>query len=203
MTDLAGNAISVPEYFAPCDAEKGSLIYLGVTVSQVWKNVLNSKTKNATVSIVSDPDPSVPDHRHTSQPDSSQWQQQDRPYWRRGMPSKPRVALFGHFDIIDGTQHPDHAEQALNCYLDHHPDASHWAPNATDSPHVSFLAEFSVNKAYWVGGFGDEHYIGWLTSDEWNAAWKEHHLSSQQQPSRRADAHYHQLERLVPQLVFQ
>ena len=94
------------------------------------------------------------------------------------MPSKGRVTLFGHFDIFNVTHHPDQAEKALDCYLGHHPDASHWAPNATESPHVPFWAKFSVNKVYWVGGFGDEHYIGWFSSDEWNTAWKEHHSSS-------------------------
>jgi len=90
------------------------------------------------------------------------------------MPSKSRVTLFGHFSILNITDHPEQADQAARCYLDHHPDASHWAPNSTESPHIPFWATFHVTKVYWVGGFGDEHYIGWFNSDEWNAAWKEH-----------------------------
>ncbi len=93
------------------------------------------------------------------------------------MPSKPRITLFGHFDILNVTQDPRGAERASQCYLEQHSDASHWAPNSTESPHVPFWATFHVDKAYWVGGFGDEHYIGWFTSDEWSTAFKRHRLS--------------------------
>ncbi|EST04966.2 FMN-binding split barrel [Kalmanozyma brasiliensis GHG001] len=177
IADLAGHVITGPEYFAPC-AATGSLLYLGLTISQTWRNVLNSKTKNATASIVSDIDPAVPDPRHTSKHHPDQWQGH-RPSWRRGMPSKARVTLFGHFDVLNGTQYPHLADKALRCYLDHHPDASHWAPNATESPHIPFWATFNVDKVYWVGGFGDEHYIGWFTGEEWNAVWKDQHVRAQ------------------------
>ncbi len=93
------------------------------------------------------------------------------------MPSKPRITLFGHFDILNVTQEPREAEKASQCYLEQHKDASHWAPNSTESPHVPFWATFNVDKVYWVGGFGDEHYIGWFTSDEWSTAFKRHRLS--------------------------
>lgn len=173
VADLARHVITGPEYFAPCGGDTGSLLYLGLTISQTWRNVLNSKSKTATASIVSNTDPAVPDPRHTSKHDSDQWQRH-RPSWRRGMPSKARMTLFGHFDVLNSTQRPDLAERALGCYLGYHPDASHWAPNATESPHIPFWATFNVDKVYWVGGFGDEHYIGWFTGEEWNAAWKEH-----------------------------
>lgn len=176
VADLAGSVISGPEYFAPCSAETGSLLYLGLTVSQSWRNVLNSERKNATVSIASSTNPAVVDPRHASKRHPHHWQS-DRPSWRRGMPSKGRVTLFGHFELLNVTQHPEEAKTALSCYLDRHPDASHWAPNATESPHVPFWATFNVDKVYWVGGFGDEHYIGWFDSAEWNTAWKSHSAS--------------------------
>lgn len=176
--DLAGTIISGPEYFAPCEAETGTLLYLGLTVSQTWRNVLNSETKNATVSIVSNTNPAVPDPRHASKRHPEHWQK-DRPSWRRGMPSKGRITLFGHFDVLNVTHHPEVADKALKCYLERHPDASHWAPNATESPHVPFWATFNVHKVYWIGGFGDEHFIGWFSSEEWNTAWKTHDLHAQ------------------------
>lgn len=173
VSDLAGHVISGPEYFAPCDSETGSLLYLGLTVSQSWRNILNDTSKNATVSIASNANPEIPDPRHRSRQHPNHWHA-DRPSWRRGMPSKSRVTLFGHFSILNITEHPNQADEAACCYLDHHADASHWAPNSTESPHVPFWATFNINKVYWVGGFGDEHYIGWFTSDEWNTAWRQH-----------------------------
>lgn len=178
-TDLASHIITGTEYFAPCNHHSGSLLYLGLTVSQTWRNVLHSDSKNATVSIASNTNPAVPDPRHHSPHDSHRWDE-DRPSWRRGMPSKSRITLFGHFSILNITDHPEQTDQAARCYLDHHPDASHWAPNSTESPHIPFWATFNVNKVYWVGGFGDEHYIGWFSSDEWNAAWKKYRPSPQE-----------------------
>ena len=201
VTDLAGHVITGPEYFAPCDAENGSLLYLGLTVSQTWRNVLHSDTKNATISIASNANPSVPDPRHHARHDPHHWQA-DRPSWRRGMPSKSRITLFGHFNLVNLTEHPQEAEKASRCYLDYHPDASHWAPNSTESPHIPFWATFNVDKAYWVGGFGDEHYIGWFTSDDWKTAWKQQQQLSGQIPTtdRGVDS---STDDLYPTLAFQ
>ena len=187
VSELADHIIAGPEYYAPCDADTGSLLYLGLTVSQTWRNVLHSDSKNATVSIASSPDPAVPDPRHSSERGQNNWKH-GRPSWRRGMPSKSRITLFGHFTLLNATEHPGQAEKALRCYLDHHPDASHWAPNSTDSPHIPFWATFHVDRVYWVGGFGDEHYIGWFSKEEWSAAWKEHRPAVQTWASEDAYA---------------
>ncbi|SNX84935.1 uncharacterized protein MEPE_03644 [Melanopsichium pennsylvanicum] len=178
VTELAGHVITGPEYFAPWNDNDGTLLYLGLTVSQTWRNVLRSDFKNATVSIASNANPAIPDPRHTSR-HHHHWEK-DRPSWRRGMPSKSRVTLFGHFTILNFTEHPEQVQKASSCYLDYHPDASHWALNSTESPHIPFWAIFNVDKVYWVGGFGDEHYIGWFNKDEWNSAWKEHSNSTQE-----------------------
>lgn len=138
--------------------------------SQTWRNVLASSARNATVSIGSNADPLIPDTRHLEQ-NSSHWQH-DRPQWRRGMPSKGRATLFGHFELTNATTDPESSRRMSQCYLHHHPDASHWAPGSKASPHVPFWATFVVNRVYWVGGFGDEHYIGWFDQSDWNNAWK-------------------------------
>lgn len=138
--------------------------------SQAWRNVLASSGRNATVSIGSSVDPRVPDKRHLEQ-GSSRWQH-NRPQWRRGMPSKGRATLFGHFELTNATTHPVLSRKFSHCYLHHHPDASHWSPGSKASPHVPFWATFVVNRVYWVGGFGDEHFIGWFNQSEWNTAWK-------------------------------
>lgn len=87
------------------------------------------------------------------------------------MPSKARATLFGHFVLTNATQHPELSHKLSTCYLHHHPDAAHWAPGSKASPHVPFWATFIVDRVYWVGGFGDEHYIGWYSQSDWNAAW--------------------------------
>ncbi|KAN0065092.1 hypothetical protein ACQY0O_001588 [Thecaphora frezii] len=172
---LRGQVISGPEYFAPCFPSEGDLLFLGLKVSQTWRNVLTSAQKNATVSIASNADPAVPDRRHRSHSDGPgpHWDP-ERPRWRRGMPSKGRATLFGHFELLDGAAAAAHDRDALaRCYLSHHPDAKHWAPGARESPHIPFWAKFVVERIYWVGGFGDEHFIGWIGRDQWKRTWRE------------------------------
>lgn len=53
-------------------------------------------------------------------------------------------------------------EEVRSAFLHCHPDASHWAPGASDSPHEAVWVRFVVDKVYAVGGFGDEHRIGWI-----------------------------------------
>ncbi|KAI3485225.1 hypothetical protein L1887_51510 [Cichorium endivia] len=74
VTELADHVITGPEYYSLCDPEEGSLLYLGLTVSQTWRNVLHSESRNATVSIASNADPSLPDPRHSSKHHPDRWQ---------------------------------------------------------------------------------------------------------------------------------
>lgn len=64
------------------------------------------------------------------------------------------------------------------CYLSQHPDSSHWTPGASDSPHQSMWVRFKVEKIYSVGGFGDEHRIGYLRKEVWEDAWRENRGTS-------------------------
>lgn len=61
------------------------------------------------------------------------------------------------------------------CYLDAHPDSSHWTPGSddSDSPHKAMFVRIRIEKIYSVGGFGDEHRIGYVSKEAWEQAWKE------------------------------
>lgn len=60
------------------------------------------------------------------------------------------------------------------CYLAAHPDSSHWAPGSddSDSPHKAMWVRVKVDKVYSVGGFGDEHRIGYVGKEAWEDAWQ-------------------------------
>ncbi|PWN51150.1 hypothetical protein IE53DRAFT_386508 [Violaceomyces palustris] len=165
---LRGSIMSGPEYFAPCFPENGDLLFLGLTVSQNWRNVRQSDHHNATFSVGSNADPGVVDPRHSartrvafsSSPDH--WDPH-RPSWRKGMPSKGRVTLMGHFEELEEQAW----QSAEKCFFSHHPDARHWGRPGPDSPHTPFWTRFVIDKVYWIGGFGDEHFIGWLSLERW------------------------------------
>lgn len=145
--------------------------------SQNWRNALSSSSRNATMIVSSSPDPAIPDPRHTDK-DGHAWDP-NRPSWRRGMPSKQRMTLYGHLDRIA----KEEADKVSACYLKQHPDAEHWAPGSDESPHVAFWTRFVVDRIYRVGGFGDEANIGWIDMDLWHKGNTTAPASSSNSPS--------------------
>jgi hypothetical protein len=35
--------------------------------------------------------------------------------------------------------------------------------------HLFRFYKLHVSQAYWIGGFGDEHYVGWLEIDDYES----------------------------------
>ena len=52
-----------------------------------------------------------------------------------------------------------------SCFLDRHPDAEAWLPG--NQIHESWWGRLVVRDVYWIGGFGDRAYIGWIPAAEW------------------------------------
>ncbi|KAL7920051.1 pyridoxamine 5'-phosphate oxidase domain-containing protein [Trichoderma austrokoningii] len=77
----------------------------------------------------------------------------------------PRFALIGYLEPIQ----PDLKEslRLAYCYTSKHPDAKYWLPG--NKIHTSEWARLVVTKVYWIGGFGDRAYIGWIPIDEWDS----------------------------------
>jgi len=49
--------------------------------------------------------------------------------------------------------------------LDTHPDARHWG-----SFHDFHYYSLDISHLYWIGGFGDKHYVGWISGDLYGKA---------------------------------
>lgn len=168
-----GEVVIGAEYFAPCfnaslankvdGAHEGDLLFLALPVSENWRNAL---APNATASVLihSNADPSVVDVRHgiTSPAGRLRWPP-ERPMWRKGMPSKARVNMHGTMTVVP-SKHAASDELAA-CFRHYHPDAAAWAPGSPYSPHLAKWARFAPTRVYYVGGFGDEHYIGDIPLD--------------------------------------
>jgi hypothetical protein len=89
----------------------------------------------------------------------------------------PRCALIGHMEPVivdkngDGESCQSKDCQAKlqdlgKCFTRSHPDARLWLPG--NDIHESFFARIVVDAVYWVGGFGDRAYIGWLDPADWH-----------------------------------
>ena len=79
---------------------------------------------------------------------------------RIGATDRNRVALFGHLEKL--TEQSD-METAAKVFGRYHRDAKAYYP--PQGPHYAFWAILRVDRVYWLGGFGDRHYIGWVPLD--------------------------------------
>ncbi|KAF8467890.1 pyridoxamine 5'-phosphate oxidase-domain-containing protein [Gautieria morchelliformis] len=127
---FSGMPFSLQEYYASC-FHNGSLLLLFLPISRNSQNILASPKHAASISVWQLPHPSASQAR---------------------VSLVGEVAVLGKDSVVDPTQR--------ECYIKAHPDAGRWLPDAPDSPHQSLWARFDPISVYFVGGFGDEHYIG-------------------------------------------
>ena len=70
--------------------------------------------------------------------------------------AEPRTTLFGHLQPVP----PAELAAAKAAYLARHPMAKGWIGFSDFT-----LYRMQVLDVYWVGGFGNDHYIGYLGAD--------------------------------------
>lgn len=81
--------------------------------------------------------------------------------------ARARVALVGSVALL-GDAEGDAALRA--CFVRAHPDARAWLPGDEDGAHTAYWARFDPHSVYFVGGFGDEHFIGHVPLEIYRAA---------------------------------
>ncbi|KAK0387922.1 hypothetical protein NLU13_4167 [Sarocladium strictum] len=75
----------------------------------------------------------------------------------------PRFSLMGYLEPI--RPGPLEAVRLATCFVSKHRDAKYWLPG--NAIHEAEWVRLVVTKVYWIGGFGDRAYIGWIPLDEW------------------------------------
>lgn len=75
----------------------------------------------------------------------------------------PRFSLLGYLETIPADTSA--GDDLRSCFLDSHPDARYWLPG--NRIHESEWVRLVVTQVYWIGGFGDRAYIGWIPAAEW------------------------------------
>ena len=82
----------------------------------------------------------------------------------------PRFAILGYLEKIP--QEEVESADLGSCFTRLHKDARYWLPG--NSIHQSEWVRLVVQEVYWIGGFGDRAYIGWIPVEEWqNVSTKE------------------------------
>ena len=174
-SDLGGLPIGLMDYVADCEDE-GNPTILEIKIATTFRNVRAGS--NITLSMSWVP-PYPPSRRITllsrlsayipfvsSSPYNVSPEQSSSPdtvpYSAANL---PRFSLIGYLEPIDTT--PVSALKLAACFTYKHPDAKYWLPG--NVIHESTWARLVVTKVYFIGGFGDRAYIGWIPIEEWKS----------------------------------
>lgn len=152
---LQGMAIGLMEYISDCETT-GNPTLLSVDVATSFKNAAAGSNISLSVQWTPPYAPhSNPYHKPTPLPYSAA--------------NLPRFSLIGYLEKID----EDSVEelQLVDCFAHVHPDARLWMPG--NKIHHSEWVRMIVQEVYWIGGFGDRNYIGWIPVEEWRKVTKE------------------------------
>jgi hypothetical protein len=138
-SSVAGASLGLMEYFADCEPSTGNPTILSLSISSNIKNA--AAGSNVTLSIRWNP-------------------KLHRPYSAAAL---PRMSLTGFLERISA----EHDQVVATCYGKTHPDSVLWMPG--NKIHESFWMRLVVKEVYWVGGFGDRAFIGWIPEDVWKS----------------------------------
>ena len=143
---MGGKPIGLMDYYASCSPFPYDPTILAIGIATSFKNT--AAGSNITLSLRYHPPPSHP-------PSSD--------IYTYSPANLPRFSLIGHVEHIPDLEVERH--NISGCFLEHHPDAEAWTPG--NEIHVSWWARLVVEEIYWIGGFGDRAYIGWIPVDVW------------------------------------
>ncbi|KAL9602029.1 MAG: hypothetical protein Q9219_002138 [cf. Caloplaca sp. 3 TL-2023] len=149
---LGGAPIGLIDYYAPCGPAPYQPTILAITIATSFKNARAGS--NLTLSLRYHPPVDHPpgDDIYTYSP-----------------ANLPRFGLIGHIEPIPLAQVQRYSID--RCFFERHPEAVAWRPG--NAIHESWWARLVVEQVYWIGGFGDRAYIGWIPIEEWRGVTQE------------------------------
>lgn len=172
---LGGVPIGLMDYVADCEDE-GNPTILAIKIATSFKNV--NAGSNITLSMHWVP-PYPPVTRLSlleriaeyvpflsSREPRTQGAPDTVPYSAANL---PRFSLLGYLEPIKPG--PIDSVKLAACFTSKHHDAKWWLPG--NMIHESEWVRLVVTGVYWVGGFGDRAFIGWIPVDEWHSVRKE------------------------------
>ncbi|KAJ0123358.1 hypothetical protein J7T55_011823 [Diaporthe amygdali] len=190
--NLGGVPIGMMDYIADCGAEEeGNPTILAIKIATSFKNVAAGSNMSIGINWVP---PYPPSKRIKSSSSSSSQNPLSRlaRWWLRwsgdededadallpphydpvpySAANLPRFSLLGHLEDISSSSGADVAA-LQDCFVKAHPDAKYWLPG--NRIHESGWVRLVVDQVYWVGGFGDRAYIGWIPVEQWRNVTRE------------------------------
>lgn len=143
---LSGAPIGLMDYFASCGPLPYDPTILAISIATSFRNT--AAGSNITLNLRYHP----PDNRPPSDD-----------IYTYSPANLPRFSLVGHLERIEKQE--VERWNVSGCFEEKHPDARAWLPG--NRIHESWWGRLAVEEVYWIGGFGDRAYIGWIPVDEW------------------------------------
>lgn len=147
--DVSGIPIGLMDYFGDCERtdNAGNPTILAITIATSFKNVASGS--NITLSLRwHNPSPHV-----------------------ISVAGDPRFSLIGYLEDIPNSELLTKDQNVPACFVKTHADAAWWLPG--NRIHSSKWVRLVVQEVYWIGGFGDRAYIGWIPLEEWKSVTEE------------------------------
>lgn len=146
--NVDGSPIGLMDYYAACPPYQSDPTILAISIATAIKNA--AAGSNVTLSL-----------RYHAPPPSARPPAKD-PYTYSAA-NLPRFSLIGRIEALSAVEVKAH--NIRECFLERHPDATPWTPG--NDIHESYWARLVVEEIYWIGGFGDRAYIGWIPEGLW------------------------------------
>lgn len=177
---LGGLPYGLMEYIADCEADDaGNPTILAITIGTTFKNAAAGSNVSLAVQWTPPHPPAkrikswrrswfsylgLSDDAHSHHSHHHHHHDIAPPYSAANL---PRFSLLGHLERIEGGDDRDGEVGAAlaSCYVKAHPDARYWLPG--NRIHEAHFVRLVVEQVYWVGGFGDRAFIGWIPVAEW------------------------------------
>lgn len=176
---LAGIPIGLPDYVADCERQEeplslssGNPTLLAFDIATNFRNAAAGSNVSLTLQWVKPTErtrPSLLQQELVYDGEAEEeGEEASSPYSQASM---PRIALLGYLEDIrpDSISNNSTIESIRNCFISAHPDAASWVPDAKGKIHDSHWTRLVVEQVYWVGGFGNVAYIGWIPTDMWRS----------------------------------
>lgn len=156
-SSVSSLSISLPDYLADCDSP---------SVGNPTLLFLDPSTSSRNSRVLPDQDPA---HANNISLSLSWWDAYPlltghRPWAPADLPRLSMIGYLEEMSIRDAEE-----TGVVACYLRRHPDARLWLPGDEHAAHTGRWVRLVVREVYWMGGFGDRHWIGWFDREEWNA----------------------------------
>lgn len=182
---LGGVPIGLMDYIADCDPDpqlRGNPTILAIGIATSFKNVAAGSNMSISVNWA----PPYPPKKRIESASSGGMYDRLRDWWHGADAQKkhkhkhnpdpvpysaanlPRFSLLGYLEPIpppDSSDSEETLDALQTCFLSAHPDARYWLPG--NRIHASEWVRLVVTQVYWIGGFGDRAYIGWIPVEEW------------------------------------